>query len=464
MSKHVKDLNYVERKRLFCTLLSACLTTATANAGQPVPAPCRVQHTVFQGWQAEEVSNSWLQLIFVPQLGGRLMQVRFSGHPYLFVNPRYAGQYISPQAAAGDWINYGGDKVWPLPEGDEDEQHWGGASSPLDDGPYEFSTLSAGDVCKVRLVGPNDPPTGLQYTREISISRDSPEISFHAVMRNFSGHTIDWSMQTVSQYDLADAKDPKKFNTRFVAYAPLNQKSSYLLGYHVRDGLANDPSYSTHAGLFRLNWKYLESEVWLDSTAGWIALVDSATSFAMVERSRYIQDGEYPSKASVIFYKNGPTVHMNADGFPTLSAPDLATTPYYMEAELNSPMISLLPGQTYSLDTTWQPSRMEGELTSVVEAGLISHPLKGRSVGETIELSGVFGVFVSGQLKAMLYGPQGKALGEQLLQTVTPETLSNFHATLRSPQKIGRVSLHVIDSRGVDRGSLGEVTIDEASQ
>ena len=52
------------------------------------------------------------------------MQVSFNGHPYLFVNQVYKGKYISPAEAAGRWINYGGDKIWPLPEGNDDEQHW----------------------------------------------------------------------------------------------------------------------------------------------------------------------------------------------------------------------------------------------------------------------------------------------------------------------------------------------------
>ena len=64
-----------------------------------------------------------------------------------------------------------------------------------------------------------------------------------------------------------------------------------------RDGLANDPSFSVKGGMFRLNWKYLESEVWLDSTAGWVALVDGATHYAMVEKTKHI-DGRGLSRQS----------------------------------------------------------------------------------------------------------------------------------------------------------------------
>src|SRR5215475_14132227 len=53
--------------------------------------PCQVNPTTFDGWNAEELANPCLELVIVPQLGGRLMQVTFAGHPYLFVNPKYKG-------------------------------------------------------------------------------------------------------------------------------------------------------------------------------------------------------------------------------------------------------------------------------------------------------------------------------------------------------------------------------------
>ena len=235
-----------------------------------IHASCRVQSTTFEGWKAEELSNDWVRLTIVPQLGGRLMQVTFNSHAYLFVNPKYKGKYFPPSDAAktGEWFNYGGDKLWPLPEGHGDEQHWAGpVSDALDDGEYKFSIVSQGATCAVRLEGPADPTTGLQYSREISIGNESPQISFHAVMKNATGHPIRWSMQSVTQYDTADARDPAKYNHDFWAFAPINPHSAYIDGYHVRAGLADDPSFEVTDGLFTLHWLYLENEVWLDSDA-----------------------------------------------------------------------------------------------------------------------------------------------------------------------------------------------------
>ena len=82
-------------KRFFTLgLISVSLLARPGFAQQVLHRTCNIKSTTFEGWDAEEISNEWLQLTIVKQLGGRLMQVSFAGHPYLFVNPKYKGTYI----------------------------------------------------------------------------------------------------------------------------------------------------------------------------------------------------------------------------------------------------------------------------------------------------------------------------------------------------------------------------------
>ena len=63
-------------------------------SGEPARAAgCKVQAADYQGWKAEEMANPWIKLEIVPELGGRLMQVTFGGHDYLFVNSQLKGKY-----------------------------------------------------------------------------------------------------------------------------------------------------------------------------------------------------------------------------------------------------------------------------------------------------------------------------------------------------------------------------------
>jgi hypothetical protein len=441
---------------------TGCFAGLVWSAPTATHAPCRVQSTTFEGWKAEEFSNDWVRLTIVPQLGGRVMQAVFGGHAYLFVNPKFKGKYVPPSEAAktGQWINYGGDKIWPLPEGRDDDQHWAGPiSDALDDGEYKFSILSQEATCAVRLEGPADAATGLQYSREISIGNESPRVSFHAVMKNASGHPIRWSMQSVTQYDTADARVPAKYNREFWAFAPVNPKSAYIDGYHVRAGLADDPSFEVNDGLFTLHWLYLENEVWLDSDAGWLAIVDDATRYGMVERFQYASGAEYPGKASVIFYKNGAALELDESGMPTLRSANWQDAPYYMEAEINSPMIALDPGASYAMDTVWLPVRAGKELKAVTAAGLVARPLTA-SLGEKgLHVSGIFGVFYPGSLRAHVFDLRGVEIAVIELQAVDPLNGVELNQTVKVAEGADRVSVHLHDPQGVDRGSLGEAKI-----
>ncbi|MHB1935541.1 MAG: hypothetical protein ACYCOR_03020 [Acidobacteriaceae bacterium] len=435
--------------------VGACTASAQAAAAVPHGA-CQVRSIAFDGWKGQEVTNDWVRLIFVPSLGGRLMQVSFNGHPYLFINPKTKGEYIPPKEAAGRWINYGGDKVWPMPEGNQDEQHWVLQSGPLDDGPYVFKVLSRSPSCIVQLAGPPDSSTGLQYTREITIGRDSPEISFHAVMKNFTGHPIRWSIQSVSQYNLATADDPTQYNRKFWAFAPVNADSAYPGGYRVVDGLANDPSFNVKDGMFSLNWKYLQNEVWLDSRDGWIAVVDGTSGYAMVEKFSCTMNATYPGSATVIFYKTGPAVGLDTKGYPELRSTDPRQDPYYMEAEINSPLVALQPGSTYAMDTEWFPARMDENLRTVTYAGAIAQPFAISTTPGGTYATGSIGVFFPGTLQANLFDEQGIEKGRILLQNVDPREKIELNKRVVISPDIVRVSLHLIGANGLDYGSLGE--------
>ena len=423
---------------------------------------CTVQSVTFHGWPAEEMSNRWVSLVFVPELGGRLMQVTFGGHEYLFVNPRYYGKYFPPSVGAdkGKWFNYGGDKDWPLPEGSQDESHWRGGSDTLDDGVYTLQVISNGKRCSVLLQGPADGETGLQYSRQVSIDSGSPRISFHAVMKNSSGHRIRWSIQSVSQYDTSEPNQPGSYNHNFWAFTPANPSSVFNRQFDVHSGPVAHPSYHVRDGkMFSLHWSYLEGEVGIDSPAGWVAVVDGLSNFAMVERMMFWPHAEYPERSSTIFYINGPQLRLDDQGMPRMTSTAVFDTPYYMEAELNSPWVQLKPGETYAFDTEWFPTRAAPSLTGTSDAGAVSEPLTATLENGGVRLAGSFGVFYPGRIEARFYSSSGVPLGSVLLMEVSPLDLIALHQTVKAPAGSGRVSLHLVDANGSDRGALGEVPI-----
>jgi hypothetical protein len=449
--------------RFVCVVSVICwvgLSTAQSQlqtGASQSSAQCRVEAVDYKGWHAQQLSNRWVQLIIVPQNGGRLIQVTFAGHPYLFVNPQFAGKYFPP--TNGKWFNYGGDKLWLLPEGNNDEQHWVGNSDVLDDGPFTFRKLSEGKQCDVELTGPVDPQTGIQFSRTIHLDNDSPRIRFHASMKNVSGHTVNWSMQSVSQYNTSDSSSSNSFNHNFHTFTPANPSSSYLNRYHVRFGPAENSAVTVRDdGLFTVHYVHMAAELWLDSADGWLAVVDGSSRYAMVERFEYEATKPYPGKASVIFWTNGPEMRLSSDGVPSMSA-DPDASPYYLEAELNSPMCRLRPDETCAFETEWFPTRAGDEFHGVTDAGILIQPLRAAWDRDKIKLSGSFGVFFSGRLMAHFYDEHGSFIGTAPVADVKPDQTVSLAAEVVPPGKPARVSLHLEDETGVDRGSLNEVQI-----
>lgn len=139
------------RSAVLAALAMLCAVPTVAGEKQ-----CSIHLITHKGWSAQEIRNERVALTIVPRLGGRLMQVSFGTHDYLFVNKAYEGRYLPPiePNAPPRWYSYGG-KIWPLPEGRKDPQHWlGPIADALDDGDYAFSILSQGSECKARPDGP----------------------------------------------------------------------------------------------------------------------------------------------------------------------------------------------------------------------------------------------------------------------------------------------------------------------
>lgn len=437
---------------------AAKASPAAAPPTQAISAECRVESIDYRGWQAQQISNRWVQLVIVPQNGGRLMQVNFNGHDYFFVNPKFAGKYIPP--SQDQWFNYGGDKLWLLPEGDYDEQHWRGNSDLLDDGPFSFRKLSDEQGCGAELIGPPDAHTGIQFSRTIRLDPDSPHIAFRASMKNVGGHTVEWSMQSVSQYDTGNVTDPSHSNREIWAFTPANPSSGYLNRYHVRTGPAENPAATVRDdGLFSLHYSHLAAEFWVDSPDGWLAVVDGSSHYAMVERFQYEERKTYPGRASVIFWTNGPHLRLSSDGV-AVSDGSPGASPFYMEAEINSPMCRLRPGDVCRLETDWFPTRADSEFRGVTDAGIVTRPLRAvRLENGKVRLSGSFGPFFPGKLVAHFYDEHGSSTGTLPLADISPTDLAVLDMETGPQGKPTRVSLHLEDQGGLDRGALQEVPI-----
>jgi hypothetical protein len=257
----------------------------------------------------------------------------------------------------------------------------------------------------------------------------------------------------------------------------------------VRNGNQSNPGYTLSDGLFRVQWNGMEGEVWTDSPAGWLAVIDGTTGFTMVERNHYDPRANYPGQTTMLFYTTGKRNRNRSGGGgngaaqgaapgqaasasdqpagPLASGPGAAGAPpthisppiYYMEAEVDSPMVELAPSESYAMDTAWYPARMGEAFKTATYSGVVGTPLAAATSPTGLALTGDFGVFYAGSLVAHYYDRGGSAIGTAKLVDVTPTREVQLQSTIEAPPDTFRVSVHLVEKSGVDRGPLGEAFV-----
>ena len=121
---------------------------------------------IYNGWNVSLLKNQWLKLSIAPQLGGRIIQLEMNGYEFFFVNRQLAGKEPDSTRLGpnGTWPNFGGEKIWPAPQGWDSPNQWPGPPDPvLDSGVYEVDKDDSENKV-LTLLSPFDSYTCLLYT------------------------------------------------------------------------------------------------------------------------------------------------------------------------------------------------------------------------------------------------------------------------------------------------------------
>jgi hypothetical protein len=456
------------RLTVTCAVLCELLAGVWAGAGQAqksiLPNAARIEKTQYKGWDLYRLTNGIISLDIAPQIGGRAIQLRLGEKEFFFVNPDLAGQVLpeSRNNPSASWANYGGDKVWPAPEGWQSDDEW--SSIPyyvLDGSKFDFSTVTETPAeVAVRVTSPRDPRTGVQFERTFHVYAGTTRVKVEQVMRNISRRQIRWGIWHLVQNDAADAADASKPNPELYMYVPINPHSAYPNGYTHIYGDARHPSDEVIDGgrLLRIHYLYRVGKVGVDSSAGWMAVVNGQKNIGLVENFDWFGDREYPDRASVEEWNDGPGTISRTSYDQTL-ADDPKRTPYFLESEVLSPYARLDPGEQYEFTVYWSPTSVSNPVHDAVWAGAISEPLTATTEANQVTLRGVFGVFTPGTLEAQFYNAIGQVIDRQPLQGVDPREVVRLDKTLPLSADAYRVSILVRDSDGENRGFLGNVIL-----
>ena len=358
------------------------------------------QAEIYEGWKSLSIKNNWLSLHILPELGGRIIQIDLDGFDFLFVNPSLAGK--EPDSARlgrnGAWLNFGGEKIWPAPQGWDTPEQWPGPPDPvIDSGIYTFDPSGAQeDANAVTLTSPVDSRTGLQIVKKVTLSKIRSEIIVNATFINTGNIKRKWSVWPVIQMNTGR----EDLLYRYQVICPVNTESIFKDGFKVIHGLVNNPQNRLDEnGNLRIDYMYLVGKVGLDSDSGWVGFCDRIAGKVFVAMAQYQPEENYPDNNSVQIWSQGKGMIYSRNKISGF-IDDRILNPPYMEIELLSPLKEIRPGESltfeYRMLTCTIP--VDESIKGVNKLGVIAAPLEVRIVNDNVSITGKFGVFSVGKI------------------------------------------------------------------
>lgn len=304
------------------------MTAPMDAAGLGVPNLSPLQ---YRGWEATRLESGPLAMVLVPQIGGRIMTVAWKGRELSFVNPDYAGRLIDVAAVADvheakrrfGFVLWGGDKTWLAPQ---DRWTDGDPFLDLDSGAYAMAVDRANGA--VTMTSPVCRETGVQIERTVRFGRRPGTWSVASRLVNASDRSVQWAPWDVDMMlRPATVFLPTRANSAF----PRGVRTFDAEGVSasVRDqvvGFVDDIAVVSCKDAIRFKYG-------VDAARGHVlAVLDTG-------------DG-----GLIGYRKTVPTYHPQPYGhgcvLEIFNSPDYG----YIELEVHGPVVSLEPGQSFTLN------------------------------------------------------------------------------------------------------------------
>jgi len=419
-------------------------------------------------WDSINLKNDLIELQVVPKIGGRVIQYKLGDYSFFWVNEDLAGTEPPPSRLGtnGEWLNYGGEKIWLAPQGRDNDQEWPGPPDPvLDGGPYAAELIKKNDkLTAIKLTSEEDKRSGIQLSRVIRAFDNTTHISIDATMKNIDTKPRRWGVWPVAQFNTFN-KHGDGFNKNFWTYCPINPNSMYHKGYNVMLGLVGHLSYKPDykSGVMRVQYDYRVGKIGLDSSAGWIATLDATDGYVFVHRFTYQPGREYPDGASVEFWLDGLGELVEWKSKVIKMPENLKDNPYLLESELLSPFAALGPGQSYTFHYDWYSAKVPPgcEVTGCSDIGVTCKPLSARLSNGKLALDGSYGIFYKGNCRLVFLDKDDKEIqkaSDELAVTplqplILPQMLkSDKDSTV--PENAEKLAIYLYDTKAQ---LLGEV-------
>jgi hypothetical protein len=418
--------------RRFTLLLMACTFGLAGFAQGSEVKLDTVENYNDWGWQCLVVENSYIQLVIVPEIGGRVLYYGMPDDEYMWINPDELGETYDPDVNVnGPWgssSGYGGYKVWPAPQ-----SKWNWPPPPhLAWGPYTYTTESAtadSVVIYVRSQVETSLTPGLQMSRRYKVYRNSTLVKVEQILINTNASVQSWSIWDVTQATVKHEgeSDYANFSTYFPAsLSSLNGKSNGTFS-------AVDENVSKYQFVSGKNGKMFSF-----LSEGWMSFVDERDEQSYTKIFEIFPDND-----------NHPDDNSNFEIYSSGGK--------YIELEVLSPIEAIDGGgDSIRYDEFWYAAKVNGPIRRANHAGIIKERLNfDKSSGQ---ISGEYGIFNTGSLRMVFYNTDNQEVGSLEATTVNATDKYTVSSILSIPETATEIRILAYDAESTFIGVLDAVS------
>ena len=288
----------------------------------------------YKGWPAYELAQGDLALVLVPQVGGRLMGLRWQGQEIFFSHPGLAGHIEAVEQVKDvrarkkelGFLYWGGEKTWLAPQAAWPE---GTPFLDLDSGGYDLRVVTNSPAAmSIQMASPVCRESGMQITRTLTVESSSQTWETRQCLTNASSKTATWGIWSVSMVNKpATVYLPRRSSSRDAADVKIfrDEGESAALRNHVLRDVGNLTCVDCQDAR---KFKY-----GVDSLEGWLLAVlqvdDGHSLVGYVKRVPTFPNQPYADDCTLEVYSSGEFS--------------------YFEMETLGPTVTLDPGQSYEL-------------------------------------------------------------------------------------------------------------------
>lgn len=297
---------------------------------QPAAGTPGLRPAAFKGWNAQWIEHGPLTLILVPQVGGRIMSVLWKGREISFVNPECQGRVLDTASIADihqakqqfGFLLWGGDKTWLAPQ-----DRWTDSDPflDLDSGDYALSVDPESSA--VTMLSPVCRETGVQIERTVAVGTEPGTWTVASRLINASDRPVLWA-----PWDVDMMLRPA------TVFLPTRPDSAFPQGVKTFD--AEGVSTSVRDDMVRF----------VDDIA--VVSCRNAVKFKYgvdANQGRILAVLGGGDSGLVGYRKSVPTYHPQPYGHGCVLEIFNSSLYPYIEMEVHGPVVTLQPGQSFTL-------------------------------------------------------------------------------------------------------------------